>query len=145
MDRFPPVRTLAHSALQRVDSFTGLIVGVGVLVYLQYRKNQQLDQRILAQDQRILAQGIEILNIKRRISKLRRMLLRFMAETQSSASDAMQLRLNLLSTNVRLIQAEKRILSLEDFKMVNKPHIWSYDSKPHLEGVPWHLRPSKIA
>jgi hypothetical protein len=124
MDGFPPLRTLAHSALQRVDPI--LTVGVGVLFYLQYRKNQQLDQRILAQDQTILAQGIEILNLKRSISKLRWMLLCFMAKSRNSASDAMQLRLNLLSTNVRLIQAEKRIVSLEDFKMANKPHVWSY-------------------
>jgi hypothetical protein len=144
MDGFPPLR---HSALQPL-----LTVGAGVLFYLQYRKNQQLDQRILAQDQRILAQDQKILAQDQKIlahgrciSKLRWMLLRFMAKSRNSASDAMKLRLNLLSTNVRLIQAEKRIVSLEDFKMANKPHVCFHGIRPHFEGAPWHLRPSKIA
>ncbi len=140
MDRFPPLRTLAQSALQRVDPFTGFTVGVGVMVYLQHRKIQQLDQRILAQDQRILAQDQRILaqdqtilNLHMRISKYRWILFRFWAQLQNSASDTVQLRANLLSTNVRFIRAEgkvgqleKRIVSLENFKEVNKPYVWKY-------------------
>ncbi len=45
-----PVWSLFYSALQRVDLFTGLTVGVEVIFYLQFRKTQELDQRILALD-----------------------------------------------------------------------------------------------
>ena len=137
-----PVPIIRNSAQQRVESVdpltglivgvgvvSGLIVGVGVVCYLQFRK---LDQKIMALDTKTLNQGNEILRLNNRIIRIRWVLLRFGAQAQYFAADAAGLRGKLLSAFVRfgraevkLNQLEKRIVTLEDFKQVNKVYVWN--------------------